>query len=657
MAETPLSGPIFIVSPPSPLAPALARVLSAHPDIAVVPLTQANVLEQIDALHPRERGWDSNRLTADDLTDDIATQARALLEQAAGIDTSGATASARQRLLDATPKNALRIPFLSALYPDATFVYLYPDAISTVAAMRSAWLSGEAVTYPDLPEWWGEKWSMLLVPGWREIIGKPIAQVVAQQWAIATDVAVADLQALPADRWAVVHGVALAEHPEREITRLLEFLGLDMTDELRALIPAPSTAPKGARTVDPELGIALSQVSATAQRALDLFGEAPVDDADDAADAAASTGDDMAPGEQAVSASVRSRFASVSTTTFAELLRQAEASVIVSTYKSGHVIMIRADENGLNTHFRSFPRPMGMAVSPRGHLSIGTSDEVVTFINQPVLAQRLDPPNRNDVVFVPRWRVATGDIQIHDMAYGNQGLWVVNTRFSCLSRIDPEVSFAPAWRPKWITGLAAEDRCHLNGLAMIDGKPTYVTALSQTNEPMGWRAHKGTSGVVVHVESDEVVSGNLSMPHSPRWHNGNLYVLESGKGALSRVDLTTGRTESIIELPGFTRGLSFIGRYALVGLSQVRETVFGGLPLTERKDERACGVWIIDLETATVAGYLKFTGVVQELFEVTVIRGRWPELIEFGAPAAQSAFILPDGALGEVEQREPAAQS
>ena len=655
MADSPASGPIFIVSPPSPLASALARVLAAHPDVAVIPTGQSNVLEQIDALSPQQRQWDSNRLTADDLTDDIATQARDLMEQAAGIDASGATASESQRLLDATPKNALRIPFLAALYPDATFVYLYPDAISTVAAMRAAWLSGDAVTYPDLPEWWGEKWSMLLVPGWRELIGKPIAQVVAQQWAIATDTAVADLQALPADRWAVVHGVALAEQPQREIDRLLEFLGLQMTDELAALMPAPTAAPKGSRTVDPELAVALAQVSATAQRALDLFGEAPEVDAVAGDSARAASNESMVPGEQAVSASVRSRFASVSTNSFADLLRQAEATVIVSTYKSGHVIFIRADENGLNTHFRSFPRPMGMAVSPRGHLSIGTADEVVTFINQPLLAQRLDPPNRNDVVFVPRWRVATGDIQIHDMAYGHQGLWAVNTRFSCLSRIEPEVSFAPAWRPKWITGLAAEDRCHLNGLAMIDNKPTYVTALSQTNEPMGWRAHKGSSGVVVHVESDEVVSGNLSMPHSPRWHNGNLYVLESGKGALSRVDLASGRTESIIELPGFTRGLAFIGRYALVGLSQVRETVFSGLPLTERKDERACGVWIIDLETATVAGYLKFTGVVQELFEVAVIRGRWPELIEFGAPAAQSAFILPDGVLGEVENRAPSA--
>jgi uncharacterized protein (TIGR03032 family) len=165
--------------------------------------------------------------------------------------------------------------------------------------------------------------------------------------------------------------------------------------------------------------------------------------------------------------------------------------------------------------------------------------------------------------------------------------------------LDQVNSFVPRWKPPFITGYSPNDRCHLNGVGMVDGKPKFVTALGETNTPTGWRANKKDGGILMDVPSGEIITRNLSMPHSPRWHNGQLWVLESGKGTLSVVDLRTGKPEAIATVPGFTRGLDFFGPLAFIGLSQVRETaVFSGIPITEQNIERNSGVWVINIQTA-----------------------------------------------------------
>ena len=244
----------------------------------------------------------------------------------------------------------------------------------------------------------------------------------------------------------------------------------------------------------------------------------------------------------------------------------------------------------------------------------------------------------------------TGDIAIHDMAYGADGaLYFVNTRFSCLCRQDIDHSFTPIWRPAFVSGLAAEDCCHLNGLAVVDGVPRYVTVLAQTDTAQGWRELKGTSGAIIDVTDNRVVTSGLSMPHSPRWYDGRLWVLESGKGTLATVDIATGEVTTIATVPGFTRGLAFIGPYALIGLSQVRESVFASLPITQQAAERNCGVWLVDTRNGQTAGFLKFEGVVQEIFDVQVLPATWPSIIDPGE-LTQSAFVLPDEALKDVVQ-------
>jgi uncharacterized protein (TIGR03032 family) len=333
---------------------------------------------------------------------------------------------------------------------------------------------------------------------------------------------------------------------------------------------------------------------------------------------------------------------SVHSTTFPELLQRFGISVAVTTYQAGKLVLLRADEGKLNTHFRTFRRPMGLAAT-RGRLAVGASTEIWDFHDVPAVAAQLEPAGKHDACFLPRSAHFTGDILVHEMAWAGQELWAVNTRFSCLCTLDRIHSFVPRWQPRFITGLAAEDRCHLNGLGMVDGKPGYVTALGFTNTARGWRENKRSGGVLLSVpESDVIVSG-LSMPHSPRWYGGHLLILESGRGTIGVVDPKIGRYEAIAELPGFTRGLDFIDRYAFVGLSQVRETaIFSGIPITE-KPERHCGVWVVDLTTGKVAAFVQFQGAVQEIFAVQVLPGlRFPEVINGDDKSIADSFVLPN---------------
>jgi uncharacterized protein (TIGR03032 family) len=237
----------------------------------------------------------------------------------------------------------------------------------------------------------------------------------------------------------------------------------------------------------------------------------------------------------------------------------------------------------------------------------------------------------------------TGDIGIHEIAWAGDELWLVSTRFSCLCTLDPDYSFVPRWRPPFITALAAEDRCHLNGLAIVDGQPRYVTALGTTDTAGGWRADKPHGGCILDISTGEFVTRGLSMPHSPRWHDGRLWVLESGTGGVVLVDRATGQRETIAQLPGFTRGLAIVGPYAFIGLSKIRATsAMDGVPLAERRDELKCGVTVIDLGSGQTIALLEFQTAVEEIFDVQLLPGiRFPEVMGFQKETLDHTFIIP----------------
>jgi uncharacterized protein (TIGR03032 family) len=346
-------------------------------------------------------------------------------------------------------------------------------------------------------------------------------------------------------------------------------------------------------------------------------------------------------------------FTSSHTNTFPALLRELKISLLVSTYQAGKLIVVRAQGHELNTHFRNFMSPMGVVYQAEtGRLAIGAKSEVWEFHNQTDVAPKLEPKEMCDAAFLPRRVHHSGDIRIHEMGYIGREIWAVNTRFSCLCTFDADNSFVPRWRPKFVSALAPEDRCHLNGMAIADGRAKLVTCLGATDTQGGWRENKRNGGLVLDVDTGETLISGLSMPHSPRFHGGRVWVLESGYGTLSTADLKTGKTEIVTKLPGFTRGLDFYGPFAFIGLSQVRESaVFSGIPLVEElsESERTCGVYVVDIRTGATVAFLRFEGIVQEIFAVTVLPGIvFPDLINEPGETLDSSFVLPDEALREV---------
>jgi uncharacterized protein (TIGR03032 family) len=340
---------------------------------------------------------------------------------------------------------------------------------------------------------------------------------------------------------------------------------------------------------------------------------------------------------------------SVHTSNFPDLLRELGGCLIVSTYQAGKLVILRPDANSINTHFRTFNRPMGMAAD-RQRLMLGAMMEIAEFRNMPDVAKRLHDPPVHDAVYMARRGHITGHIDIHEMAWDGDGaVWFVNTLFSCLCTLDTKSSFVPRWRPKFVSHYAPEDRCHLNGLAMRNGIPRYVTALGETNTREGWRANKRNGGLLIDVTTNRVVTRGLSMPHSPRWYDNRLWVLESGRGALCTVDLKTGDRTDVARVPGFCRGIDFIGPVAFIGLSQLRGTTpFTDIPITDDNADRLSGVWAVHIQTGKTIAFLKFTGGVQEIFAVQAVPGvLFPEIVHEGELLSNS-YALPDKALKEV---------
>ena len=228
---------------------------------------------------------------------------------------------------------------------------------------------------------------------------------------------------------------------------------------------------------------------------------------------------------------------------------------------------------------------------------------------------------------MPQVGYTTGDLDVHDMAVDDQGRLVfVNTLFGCLATLSETHSFKPLWQPPFLTGWAAQDRCHLNGLALRDGRPAFATMVGRSDTPDGWRQHRVEGGLVMDVQSNDVVAQGLSMPHSPRWYQDRLWLLNSGTGEFGYVDLKTGRFEAVTFCPGYMRGLHFQGDYALIGLSKPRDNrTFLELTLSEqlraRQVNARCGVEVIDLRLGRSVHSLYFEGLVNELYDVIALPG------------------------------------
>jgi uncharacterized protein (TIGR03032 family) len=331
---------------------------------------------------------------------------------------------------------------------------------------------------------------------------------------------------------------------------------------------------------------------------------------------------------------------------FVSWLAEHQLSLSFSTYQAGKLFFVGlSDQQQLSVFERTFTRCMGIGLDHQTQaLWVANLYQIWRFENA------LKPGQDHqgyDRVYVPQVGFTTGDVDAHDIAVDQQGPVFVNTLFSCLARPSERYSFEPFWLPPFISKLAAEDRCHLNGLALKDGQPAYVTCVSQTDVNEGWREHRQAGGIVIDVQNNEIVADGLSMPHSPRWYQDQLWVLNSGKGEFGYVDLKSGRIEPVAFCPGYLRGLSFHGDFALLGLSKPRQNKsFEGLSLQQKLEDKnvqpRCGLQVINLKTGDIVHELRIEGVVEELYDVCVLPGvKRPMAIGFVKEEIRHTLSLP----------------
>jgi uncharacterized protein (TIGR03032 family) len=355
-----------------------------------------------------------------------------------------------------------------------------------------------------------------------------------------------------------------------------------------------------------------------------------------------------APGAAAQAAAQAEQQTTISTSRgFVDFLVTNRLSLALTSYQTGQLMLIGPLLDGrLSVFQRNFVRAMGLTATPQS-IHIAAIAQIWRLENVLGPGQLANQQSLHyERLYVPRVAYTTGDIDAHELAIdGKDRLIFVNTKYSCLATLDPVHSFKPLWKPAFISKLAPEDRCHLNGLAMKDGAPRYVTAVSRCDVVDGWRERRHEGGILIDVETDRVVTEDLSMPHSPRLNAGTLWVLDSGRGFLCRVDSKSGKAEQVAFCPGFARGLSFWRGYALVGTSLPRDGAFKGLELEDnvkaRDGEPRCGAYIVDTRNGDILHWIRFDGAVRELFDAAFIPGvRAPMCVGLGNPEMRTLITF-----------------
>lgn len=304
-----------------------------------------------------------------------------------------------------------------------------------------------------------------------------------------------------------------------------------------------------------------------------------------------------------------------------ELMNRLKCSLALSTYQAGKVVLISPDPDNekMISLPRSFQKPMGIAVHG-DHMVISLKDEIVTFQNSKELAAHYpNKPHTYDNLWLPRTTFYTGQVDMHDVGFGKDGIYAINTSFSCICKIDGFHNFKPVWTPPFITDAEQGDLCHLNGMVIQNGLPKYVTALGTSNTPGGWRENIVNGGVLMDVESNEVILDGLSMPHSPKLYEESLYMLTSANGEFIKVDLKNKTYEVIKKFDGFCRGLSIYKDHAFIGFSKLRKnsSTFAKLSFSDKAN--FAGIKVVHIPTRAEVGQIIYHSSVDEIYEVCIL--------------------------------------
>ncbi|WP_373635203.1 TIGR03032 family protein [Yoonia sp. SS1-5] len=313
---------------------------------------------------------------------------------------------------------------------------------------------------------------------------------------------------------------------------------------------------------------------------------------------------------------------------FKKWLAENKLSIAFNTYNVGKLFMVGVnDMEQLQFCDATFPRAMGISLHG-DTLWMASHNQVWRFENFLGAGQSAQG---NDAVFVPMGATTTGMVNLHDVRVSHEGVFFVSCNFNCIGKLHEKWSFEPVWKPPFIDGLEYGDRCHLNCLALHRGHPKYATCFAQTNTVNGWRdlPRDQATGLVIDVQTDQIICDGLHMPHSPQMHRDTLYLANSGRGEFGSVDVETGTYKTICEVPGFTRGVSFWKNFAIVGSSKPRRAgVFEGndaTPLNRRLadagEDPLCQVSIIDLDRGVRVHHLTIDGPASEIYDVCALPG------------------------------------
>lgn len=339
---------------------------------------------------------------------------------------------------------------------------------------------------------------------------------------------------------------------------------------------------------------------------------------------------------------------------FPKFLYQEHISIVFSTYQAGKVLFI-SSVNGktLNLYAKNFERPMGIA-NKSGKLAIAHKSKIDLFSSSNILATGF-PSKKNyyDKIYVPQLTYNTGMADIHEIEWGNNELWAVNTAFSCLCQMDEYYSFIPKWKPDFISQIVPEDRCHLNGLAMKNDKPKYVTAFDTTDIRDGWRNDNVNTGIIIDVETNRIIADQLPMPHSPICdENGNLFFLLSATGEVIKYDFSQKKYSTISQADGFLRGLDLYRNYLIVGMSELRKSSKAFSNISDRIKTGTAGINIIDGFTGEHIAKITFTEYIKEIFDVRVLqKTNRPAILSNNDKEASEFIHLPNNVVYWLEKQ------
>lgn len=315
---------------------------------------------------------------------------------------------------------------------------------------------------------------------------------------------------------------------------------------------------------------------------------------------------------------------------FTDLLQELEISLLVTSARAGHMLTLGVQNGQLLLTTVEQHQPGGIAADEK-RIAVATHGQVQIYASPSGTPDRGGRRPHGTHNTPPQFRAQrshhTNGLVSPALGWGHEGLWMVNTGLSCLSLLRETGDAVVGWKPCFISHLTDDDRCHLNGLAMQDGRPRYTTALGHSDRPLGWRAEPFQSGIVMDVPTGTVIANGLIVPRSPQVHLGRLYLLQSWIGELCLVDTRSGTIECIQAFPGYLAGMGCHRGYAFVALSRVPDPEIAGSAALTLREDLACGIAVVNLRTGRAEEAINFLTGIDQVSDLAVLPTRAPAVI------------------------------